>query len=151
MKDNSVGIILVREVNGARSFLLVHEIGGHWGFPKGHPNFTETEIATAARELFEETRIDTFDFFEDFRYIGKYSFKKGNLIIEKEVVFFLGRIDVESLVQPTNEVLDAEWLPLSKALERLTYEESRKMLKEVEIYIKKLVSPKLRRHQYDGK
>ncbi len=148
MKDKSVGIIPIREVGSSYQFLLVHEIDGHWGFPKGHPNPNESEIETAARELFEETGIDAFDYFEDFRYVGRYSFQKDNLKVNKDVVFFLGVTDGEAQVLPTSEVESADWFSFDDALETLTYEEGRQMLRESHIYINKLVSPTTRRHQY---
>lgn len=148
MKDNSVGIIPIRKIGSSYQFLLVHEIDDHWGFPKGHPNPRESEIETVARELFEETGIDSFDYFEDFRFVGKYSYQKDNVIVNKDVVFFLGFIEEGKRVQPTSEVKRAEWFSFDRALDTLTYRESRNMLKKAQVYIRNLVSPAVRRHQY---
>ena len=38
--------------------LIRHRKGGHWSFPKGHVEGTETEVETAKREIKEETAID---------------------------------------------------------------------------------------------
>ena len=49
------GIIPISYIG--RKVLMVRHPEGHWGFPKGHVEFDETEITAAKRELFEETGI----------------------------------------------------------------------------------------------
>ena len=95
VKDKSVGIIPARQDASGFSFLLIHQVIGHWAFPKGHPNPGETEQETASRELFEETGLpDTaYHIPDDFRYVQHYSFDKDGETIDKDVIFFLGIID----------------------------------------------------------
>ena len=38
--------------------LVIQQVKGHWGFPKGHVENGETEIETALREIKEETNLD---------------------------------------------------------------------------------------------
>ncbi len=50
--DASFGIVPVHERDGVRRFLLIQHLGGHWGFPKGHPEKGESPVETARRECF---------------------------------------------------------------------------------------------------
>ena len=53
--EKSCGIVLFREEEGTRQFLLLHYPSGHWDLAKGHVEEGETEHETATRELLEET------------------------------------------------------------------------------------------------
>ena len=49
------GIIPISYIE--RKVLMIQHPEGHWGFPKGHVEFDETELTAAKRELYEETGI----------------------------------------------------------------------------------------------
>lgn len=78
---------------------MIQHPEGHWGFPKGHVEFDETEITAAKRELYEETGI-TLNFVLDtnkYKYNIVYLCKENGSIVRKSVTFFLGvtcKIDV---------------------------------------------------------
>ena len=56
MHEKSCGAIVYRKSHGNIEILLIkHVNSGHWSFPKGHVEGTETEIETAKREIKEET------------------------------------------------------------------------------------------------
>lgn len=140
MKDKSVGIIPVYKSNKEFLFLIIHQVVGHWGFPKGHPNFGESETETALREFREETGIDKCKILEDFKYAQNYSFEKDGVIVEKEVIFFIGLIDKESTLLDKSEVQASKWLSYRQSVEQLTYKESRDMLKLALEFLEKKVS-----------
>lgn len=140
IKDKSVGIIPVRKDASVFSFLLIHQVVGHWAFPKGHPNPGETERDTASRELLEETGLPNtaYRILDDFRYVQHYSFDKNGETVEKEVVFFLGLVDSSSEIKTLpDEVQDFDWLSFTASLEKLTYKDSRDMLTVAHEYINK--------------
>lgn len=59
MHEKSCGAIVYRKSHGNIEILLIkHVNSGHWSFPKGHVEGTETEVETAKREIKEETAID---------------------------------------------------------------------------------------------
>jgi len=62
-KDFSYGVIPVIAKGQEYKFLLICSAGedGYWGFPKGHKETGESNIAAARRELFEETGIKLED------------------------------------------------------------------------------------------
>ncbi|MBR2241366.1 MAG: NUDIX domain-containing protein [Clostridia bacterium] len=107
--------------------LVIQQVKGHWGFPKGHVEDGETEVQTAIREIKEETNLDV-EIDETHRYVERYSPEEG---VEKDVVFFIAKkIGGEVKVQE-EEVKDTEWLLPKDAMERLTYETSKVILKKV--------------------
>ena len=55
----SCGVLVYRDVDSVREYLLVLQSGGSWSIPKGHMEAGETEKETALRELFEETGLTT--------------------------------------------------------------------------------------------
>lgn len=107
--------------------LVIQQVKGHWGFPKGHVEDGETEVQTAIREIKEETNLDV-EIDETHRYVERYSPEEG---VEKDVIFFIAKkIGGEVKVQE-EEVKDTEWLLPKDAMERLTYETSKVILKKV--------------------
>jgi 8-oxo-dGTP pyrophosphatase MutT (NUDIX family) len=110
--------------------------GGHWDFPKGHVEQNETELETALRELEEETGISKVEIIDDFRHSISYTFSRRSESISKEVIFFLAST-VEKRVTLSHEHIDYAWLDFNNALEKLTYENARQILKKVLPYIKK--------------
>lgn len=106
--------------------LVLQQIAGHWGFPKGHVEKGETEAQTAKREIKEETNLDV-EINNNFRYTENYSPAEG---VEKEVVYFIAqKIGGEIKVQQ-EEVKEIEWLSFNEAIEKLTYENSKELLRK---------------------
>ena len=110
--------------------------GGHWDFPKGHVEQNETELETALRELEEETGISKVEIIADFRHSISYTFSRRSESISKEVIFFLAST-VEKRVTLSHEHIDYAWLDFNNALEKLTYENARQILKKAFPYTKK--------------
>jgi 8-oxo-dGTP pyrophosphatase MutT (NUDIX family) len=97
-----------------------------WGLPKGAVGEGETSEAAALREVLEETgikarivrRLDTIEYF----------FRAGDTLIQKRVDFYLMEY-VEGDLQPQlSEVDDVEWVELSAAVQRASFESERKLL-----------------------
>ena len=107
--------------------LIIQQVKGHWGFPKGHVEDGETEVQTAVREIKEETNLDV-EIDVSKRFVEHYSPEEG---IEKDVVFFVAKkVGGEVKVQE-EEVKDTEWLTPREAMERLTYESSKNILRNI--------------------
>ncbi len=70
---------------------------GEWGPPKGHAETGEGEIETAARELFEEAGIKRATFEAGFREVLRYKVEKKGKGYDKEVVYFLCRLDSDAV------------------------------------------------------
>ena len=60
-RKRSAGVVVVRRVEGEWLFLLLR-CYRYWDFPKGEVEPTEDPLATACREVTEETGLDHLDF-----------------------------------------------------------------------------------------
>ena len=127
-REFSAGFILYRETGGGPVFLLL-DYGKHWDYAKGHLEEGETAWQAAVRELREETGIRQVDrvtrFQQDMHYVF-YSPRKGR--IHKTVTYFLGRTRTED-VKISEEHTGHAWLGYEDAMERLTYENARELMR----------------------
>jgi bis(5'-nucleosidyl)-tetraphosphatase len=122
--EKSCGIVLFREQDKEKLFLLLHYPGGHWDFPKGHVEEGEEEKETATRELLEETGIADVWFVDGFR--EEIAYHHGDeKISHKQVIFFLGKTKFQD-VRISHEHKAFEWLPYNEAMDRLTYNNAKK-------------------------
>ncbi|MDO4618705.1 MAG: NUDIX domain-containing protein [Clostridia bacterium] len=133
--EKSCGAILFRERDSKREYLLVFNkkgnAKGHWGFPKGHVENDETEENTAKREILEETGINVPEFINGFREVVSYSPTFG---IEKDVVYFLAKVEVGTVTIQQSELTDYKWLTYSDAMKLITFNKS--LLTKAEDYLK---------------
>jgi len=130
-RNHSVGIILFYNFPRSRKYLLVKQHQGHWGFPKGHIEKNEKLIETALRELKEETGIKKIEFIKRKIWLrDNYSFYNSNAKIIKIVDYFIAESLVNKVKIDFDEILNFKWLTFDKALDRLTFKESKKILKQ---------------------
>ncbi len=114
-------------------YLLLRYGWGHWGFVKGNVEPGEDEQETVLREAEEETGLTPGQlFFQDgFRETITYFYKKDGTTIHKEVVYFLAESTSRD-VSLSHEHTDYAWLSYDEAMERLTYDNARQVLKKAE-------------------
>ena len=127
--EKSCGIVLFRYDAGKKLYLLLHYPGGHWDFPKGHVEAGEGEHQAAIRELHEETGIESAIFVEGFRERVEYFYYRDGKKMHKEVFYFLAESSV-SQVRLSFEHKGFEWLPFEVAIERITFKNSKDVLKK---------------------
>ncbi len=134
--EKSCGVIVYRSNSAGREYLLLHYPGGHWDFPKGHvEKIDNSEQATALRELQEETGIVEVIFTDGYREPMYYEFNRGNKErVKKVVVYFLAKTE-EMEVKISFEHQNFQWLPYDQALETLTYENAKDLLRKAEKHL----------------
>jgi bis(5'-nucleosidyl)-tetraphosphatase len=131
-KEKSCGAVIARRKNDRIEILVIHQVQGHWCFPKGHVEGHETEQETAEREVFEETglRVSLAD---SFRTSTNYSPKPG---VMKEVVYFLGHPEAGREKVQEEEVSEEKWVSVAEAYAAITYENDKKILRDAVRYMK---------------
>lgn len=128
MKERSYGAVVVDEKG--RYLLVKHRYGGHWDFPKGHMEGDESPLEAALREVLEETGL-TLELFGEHVLTSAYSPKAS---VEKTVDFYVGRGIGKVEIQEA-EIEDCGYYTFEEALQKLTYDESRAVLREASILI----------------
>ena len=129
MKEEvSAGIILFND-NESRKFLLLNYPSKHWDFVKGKMENGETSHETALRETKEETGISDVEFLDGFEEEIEYYFRAENQDIHKKVIFFLGKTKTLDIIL-SHEHLDFIWLDYDNALNKITYDNAKNLLKK---------------------
>ena len=124
----SCGFIVYKAENNENFYLIIKSHNGDVGFPKGHMEPGENELQTAIRELKEETGMDV-DAIYDFRYQIEYPLPRVPDAM-KQTVYFLGKCASDDIIIQETEVASAEFVTYDKAIEKLTFEETKNMLKK---------------------
>ena len=132
-KEKSCGAIIY---NNNKEVLIVKHNAGHWDFPKGHMEYQEDEFQTAIREVKEETNLDV-ELFKDYRYEIHYSPKEN---VDKTVVFFLAKNKSNTLVKQDCEIQNIGWFEYKEALNILTYDIAKELLKKSYSDLDKIVN-----------
>ena len=131
--EKSCGAIVFTQVNGERKYVVIRSNGGDYGFPKGHMEAGETEEVTALREIREEIGVSV-SLLEGFRQEEWYDLpnKPG---VRKQVVYFLGKYEAQELVRQEAEISGVQLLPYEEAVERLTFDQMKEVLKKAEAFL----------------
>lgn len=125
-REKSCGALVYRYDSGRLLLLLLrHRHGGHWSFPKGHVEGSETEVETALREVQEETGLHV-SLQRGFRHTVEYYPKPG---VKKQVVYFLGKaLPNEPVVRQEIEISELKWVEWDEACRCVTYKNDRDLL-----------------------
>ena len=121
-------ILLVK--NRLRKEYEKNHSSGFWGFPKGHLEEGETPLEAAEREVFEETGFEVKCVGSKPIAESRYSIEYGETI-QKTVWFYEMRVIKEFVNEPDHEIEEIAIVAEKKALELLTYDEDKKILKYV--------------------
>lgn len=141
----SIGAVVFREQDGRRLFLLLHYPSGHFDFPRGHREAGETDEQTLVREVEEETGIRSLRIFPKcmktrFFYVAKGTERErrkrsgAGLWIFKQVHLYPALTEADE-VALSFEHTGFVWLPYDEALQKVTFENARRILRETEAYL----------------
>ena len=119
---------------------------GHWDFPKGHIEKGENWQETLKREVKEETGITKLKIIPDFYTWTKYFYRaKGRekrerrksekgINIFKIVTYYLVETKMKR-IKLSHEHIDYQWLEFKKAYERITFKQTKKVLKKAHEFL----------------
>lgn len=129
----SCGFVAYKRIENVNHYLIIQSLNGDVGFPKGHMESGESELETAIRELKEETGVDV-KVIQGFRRQIEYELRRIPDTI-KQSVYFLGQCTSDKIICQEAEVAEASFISYEDALKILTFEETKNILKDAEIFI----------------
>lgn len=102
--------------------LMVEEFGRYWGLPRGHIEEGESPLATALREISEETGVSELEFVADLGSYTRSTFDKDgkpNYREIKHITMYCFRTRQTNLAPRDPDITDARWFTLDEARARL--------------------------------
>lgn len=126
----SAGGIVLRDTMFGREVVLVRRLmQGLWALPKGTPIADEAPSKTALREVQEETGLVV----EIDRFAGSihYQFTRESVLFRKTVNFYLMHAAGGNFADHDSEYDAVEWVPVERALEKMTYESEVSLLRHI--------------------
>ncbi len=132
LTDQSYGIVPIHLQDATRRYLVVQHLGGHWSFPKGHPEKDETPEETARRELREETGLVVAQLLSPGHFHERYTFTRRGKRVHKTATFFVGLIESPHVTLQQEELLAFAWGTYEETMSRITFEAGKAVLEGVE-------------------
>jgi 8-oxo-dGTP pyrophosphatase MutT (NUDIX family) len=129
LQERSAGLVIFRIEDDGPKFLLLNYGRRHWDFPKGNIEEKESKKDAAIREAEEETGISSFRFIDEFKQTIEYFYKIRGDTVHKEVVYFLAETDKKE-VTLSYEHKGYKWLSFDRAMEQLSFKNSKRILEK---------------------
>jgi 8-oxo-dGTP diphosphatase len=119
------GVVWRDAPDGREVLLILRPKNRDWSLPKGHIEKGESWDAAAQREVKEETGYDTV--ITGFAGYTAYKVKSK----PKVVFYWHMEPEGECEFEPNHEVLSYEWVSALEAVDRLTYEKDKELLRRL--------------------
>lgn len=125
-------------------------LSGHWDFSKGHVEKDEKDEDTLRREVLEETGITDLVILPNFSTQIRYFYRAGeeekqkrkktrkSANVMKKVVYYLAETKTKN-IKISSEHIGFEWLGYADALSRITFANSKNILKKADKYLKNVL------------
>ena len=123
------GIVFRRDPDGTPRFLLIKDSYQHWGLPKGHLEDGESPVVAAVRETREETGLKRLIVQGPIRIIDWHFRFRGRYIHKFCHFFLIESPDGECTPQVAEGITAVRWETVDKALEVLSYDNARGVLR----------------------
>ena len=131
--EKSCGAVVFTRTDNKIKYLLVRNLTGTYGFPKGHIKPGETEEQTALREVYEEVGLSV-KLLPGFKTEDEHPIpQKANTI--KHIVYFLGAYFDQTFSYQKEELTDALLLDYETAITMFQYESSKRILTEANDFL----------------
>lgn len=131
--EHSAGAVLFTMIGGVPHYVLVEELGGHTGLPKGHLEAGETAAQTALREIREEAGVRATLLSAEPMWMEHYTLRSG---ADKQVDYFLACFEDQTPVAGEGEVARVLLLPLAQAQAALTHDSAKGFVAQAEEFIR---------------
>ncbi|MGH7537652.1 MAG: NUDIX hydrolase [Gemmatimonadales bacterium] len=134
------GVVFRRGPEGELRYLLIRDSYRNWGFPKGHLKTGEPPADAARREVAEETGLGDLILHGPIRVIDWY-FRFRGKTIHKYCHFYLCESRTgEPVPQVEEGISECAWRPLEEALETVSYDNARGVLRRAADMVRALAS-----------
>ena len=131
--EKSCGAIVFTRMNNEIKYLLIRNLTGIYGFPKGHVEQGETEEQTALREVFEEVGL-AVKLVSGFRSEDEHPIpQKENTM--KQIVYFLGEYSNQEFTYQKEELTDALLTDYETAMTLFQFDSSKRILTEANNFL----------------
>ena len=131
--EKSCGAVVFTRMNNEIQYLLIRNLTGIYGFPKGHVEQGETEEQTALREVFEEVGL-AVKLVSGFRCEDEHPIpQKENTM--KQIVYFLGEYSNQEFTYQKEELTDALLTDYETAMTLFQFESSKRILTEANNFL----------------
>lgn len=136
IRERSCGAVVFTKLDEKIKYLLITNLNGIYGFPKGHAEGQETETETALREVHEETGLNV-------KRIGSFRTTEEYVIPQKkdtvkQVTYFLGFFENQNVILQKEELSGACLVSYEEAMDLLQFESSKRILTEANEYLKNM-------------
>ena len=129
--ETSCGVVLVNY----GTVLLLQYPQGHWDLPKGHVEEDDADrTSTMRRELAEETGIQSVTLLNGFEERSEYTYRHKGKLKQKQVYWYIAETE-EMDVTLSHEHRGYLWLDWDQALETLTHDETRNVVKLAQQFV----------------
>ncbi|MGY5339531.1 bis(5'-nucleosyl)-tetraphosphatase [Levilactobacillus spicheri] len=131
--ERASGAVVYQLHDGQPQYLLLKSATSNfWGFPKGHVEGDETDIATAVREIREETQLNvTID--PEFSTVLDYDMRNGH---HKHVVLYTALVPNDvTVTRQVEEIGDFGWFDYATAHATLTFDNLKDVLTKTHAYL----------------
>jgi 8-oxo-dGTP pyrophosphatase MutT (NUDIX family) len=137
-REHSAGGAVISLLEGRPHVAMIATRGKtRWGLPKGAVTAEETPEQAAIREVLEETGLEA-EISSKLETI-QYYFRAGDTLIHKFVDFYLMQHVGGDLTPQLSEVDDVEWVPVSEAVARASFESEKRLLERVHEHLEKVM------------
>ena len=131
--EKSCGAVVFTRSNSKIQYLLISNLSGIYGFPKGHVEAGETEEQTALREVFEEVGL-RINLVSGFRSEDEHPIpQKVNTI--KQIVYFLGEYSKQEFTYQKEELSNALLVDYETAMSLFQFDSSKRILTEANNFL----------------
>lgn len=121
-------------INKNGEVLVISQRGRSWSLPKGHIEAGESKIATAKREIYEESGIEDLEFVKDLGFYQRYRMAFDNsddLSDFKTIHMFLFKTNADILKPTDPENPEARWVAKDKVAKLLTHSKDKQFFLKV--------------------
>ena len=129
--EYSCGAVVYTVINDKRKYVIITNLKGIYGFPKGHMEKDETEKQTALREIKEEIDLDV-NIIDGFRTTETIKKDKQRI---KHITYFIASYNNQKLKPKKDEVSSIKLMSYNEAIKLFQFDSRKEVLRQAEDFL----------------